>query len=633
MIKLPIYEIGATIDKNWNTCVRLLEPHDDLPIQSSRFLYLDFETTSQKPKVKSIHPHKDCKILGVAVLFDSEPEPYYIPVRHCYLNSSGEYIPRSDIKNLSLERVYDWLIRVLKASDTWVNQNIKYDYHVLMNETGFAPKCKLLDTLNLAKLSEFVEQLNYSLDNIMRLFGIDITMYEKRIKEFLGKKLKDYGLIPPDHMAVYAGVDVLSCRYIHENIKIHAECQQVLEIENQILYELIKMEQIGIRVDVERMVSDYQLLLPRQKKRIERIKKLVDYPEFDPSTKECQEELFCNRLNWQIPLTEKSQQRYEQTGNEDDITLSFAYENILKHAPKNPRVAASWLKYQEDEKLLSTYIIPYLETHTDDIGLVHPEFIQIKRTGRMSCSFPNLQALPPRAKTYIIPYTDDYVLVEFDLNQIEFRVIVHYIDNKKCIEDYKRNPKTDFHIWVAKMCEIPRYPAKRVNFMLGYGGGKEKTVSLLSSLPDIIKDLTFAEIGKRALDVYETYHRTLPELKKTAYRAGDVLRSRGYVRTLYNRHRNIPKQFFFKAFNSICQGTAADFQKVITLRLRKFFNADCILHLLVHDCWLFSIKKERVNELIPQIKAEIERPLEGIDFSIPILAEHKQSEKNWRSCK
>ena len=123
---------------------------------------------------------------------------------------------------------------------------------------------------------------------------------------------------------------------------------------------------------------------------------------------------------------------------------------------------------------------------------------------------------------------------------------------------------------------------------------------MLESLPEIRASLSSeAVIRQRALDVYNAYHLALPELKPTQRRATSVGYARGYVKTLMGRHRHLNPKFAFKGFNSVCQGTAADIQKDITLRLRPFLSSDCFLHALVHDSWLFacSIERRRTGKL------------------------------------
>lgn len=638
MRQIPICDLGARVDPAWNTCVQLIEPHDDLlkiTPQTIDNLYLDLETTSQDPEKKSVNPHKHCKILGISVLFDSEKMPYYIPVRHCVLNEDDdyEYVPW----NHDVSRVYLWLRQVFSTARNWVNHNIKYDWHVVVNELKYRPPCKLIDTLILSKLAAFEERFTYNLTEMMRVIGVDISPYEEKLKESLGRNNKDYGLIPIDRMAPYAAVDTLAGRMLYFTLlqNIDKRCTRIVNTELDLLPVLCEIEQRGIRFNPIPALSDWITINRKQEKRIQRIKRVTGYEAFQPDKKKSLNELFIDRLGWDLDPTEKTQERIDKGEYiaEKDMKYSFGYASIYKHAKENPRLVSSWINYQEDEKLLTSFTKPYLLEHADNNHIIRPSFNQIVRTGRMSCGNPNMQQLSPRAKIYVVPYSEDHVLVEFDLSQIEFRVIVHYINNRKCINDYNENPDTDFHDWVAGMCNIPRKPAKNINFMLGYGGGRGKCVSMLSELPAIAGTLgsrTLIEL--KANDVYETYHKVLPELKSTQRRASAVLLDRGFVKTLLGRHRHLPRKVHFKAFNSVCQGSAADIQKDITLRLRKFFSEDCILHALVHDSWLFSIRRSIVEELVPLIKMEIERPIEGVDFSVPIRSSVGISDSHWGNC-
>lgn len=648
MIELPICHIGNSLDPNWNTCVQLLGPDDELPIPwEINNLNLDLETTSGISNVASTNPHAEvmdefsgqlhraCKICGVSVLFDNERKPYYIPVRHSFLDEDDEYQQRLfDIPNVPIEKVYNWLKKILSIAKVWSNHNIKYDVHVILNELGNIKLPKLRDTLALAKLSTLEEQLNYGLTPLMKLFEIDITPYEQKIKQFLGKKLKDYGLIPPDLMAVYAAVDVLCIQYLLRNLTISNECTRVVQMEAELLPELIRMERIGVRLDIEKCKEDWKRIIVKQRKRISAIKKITGFKYFQPEKKDSVKELFCDVLGWEMDYTAKSEENLEKgLINEDEATFSFGKDALLKHLHDKPHIARMWMNYQTDQKLLTSFTIPYIEEHVTSEELIHASLNQIVRTGRMSCTHPNMMQLSPAAKEYIIPYDEDYALVEFDFSQIEFRVIVHFIENWKAIEQFRRDPATDFHKWVAAMCEIHRKPAKTCNFLCGYGGGKEKLTTELMSLKEIRAQLTDESlIRERAYGVYNKYHAALPELKPTSYRCSAVLRSRGYVRTLLGRHRNLPKKFHFKAFNSVCQGTAADFQKWVTLRLRKFLGPDCLLHMLVHDSWVFSIKKTRIKELVPLIKQELERPIEDVNFLVPLLSDFGISHRNWKEC-
>jgi DNA polymerase I-like protein with 3'-5' exonuclease and polymerase domains len=195
-----------------------------------------------------------------------------------------------------------------------------------------------------------------------------------------------------------------------------------------------------------------------------------------------------------------------------------------------------------------------------------------------------MQQLSLMAKELIIP-PPGYGIVSADLSQIEFRVIVHYLENKRCLAAFQKNPWTDFHVWVANSVPTKRKPAKTLNFMLGYGGGMAKTVSVLSVNKELVGEIIAAienddtippdqkhqamtaACERRAKKVYDGYHALLPELKPTTKQATAACQRKGYVRNHAGRRRHLPADIAWKAFNNVCQSTAGDLFKDVTVQL------------------------------------------------------------------
>ena len=181
-----------------------------------------------------------------------------------------------------------------------------------------------------------------------------------------------------------------------------------------------------------------------------------------------------------------------------------------------------------------------------------------------------------------VPTTGHYVTSNGLVNlnsQIEFRLIAHYIKDPGVIAAYARDPWIDFHQWVADMIPMQRRPAKNVNFMMGYGGGKGKTVKMLESNLDVVAELKelagddlalFGELCRmKAETVYSKYHDALPGLKLTSRRAARALEAKGYVFNARGRHRHLPRDRSHLAFNNLCQSLAADIIKERMVALRR----------------------------------------------------------------
>jgi len=252
------------------------------------------------------------------------------------------------------------------------------------------------------------------------------------------------------------------------------------------------------------------------------------------------------------------------------------------------------------------------------------------------------------------PTTHNYVTADGLVNlnsQIEFRIIVHYIGNRRCIDAYNADPWTDFHQWMADMAGMARRPAKTMNFMMGYGGGKKKTVSTMAMNKDVVGDIIErvkaavedpterqAAIKRmceqRGLEVYTGYHAALPELKPTQRMASGTAVNRGYVRNWYGRRRHLDARFAHKAFNSLCQSTAGDICKERMVALDAEIP-EFEINTQVHDevvgyapLEVLRDPDERLLRRIVNVLCDVERPL-----TVPVRWTIGWSEAHWADAK
>jgi len=253
-----------------------------------------------------------------------------------------------------------------------------------------------------------------------------------------------------------------------------------------------------------------------------------------------------------------------------------------------------------------------------------------------------------------VPETGKYVTKNGLVNlnsQVEFRVIVHYIQNQRCIDAYLKDPDTDFHKYIAEGACMARKPAKTMNFLMGFGGGKKLAIKRLSINSDVIgameKDvddrirrglidpanrITAIEQACKAKgeSVYDDYHRFLPELKPTSRRAAAVCHERGYVRNWHGRHRRLPPEISHLAFNTLCQGEAADIQKERTVAAaRACLGTDIGLVGNVHDEAVFDGPAEQMAD--PRTQAAMCWMMETINnpLRVPLRASVGYSDKSW----
>jgi DNA polymerase I len=620
---------------------RLVQSVSELPdLSHAKRLYLDTETTSGSPKLDSLNPWHNCRIAGVAATKDDLPGSWYVPMRHI----SG---------NLPLKACLKWLADAVSTCEVWDNHNVKYDAHVCAAD-GAQFNGRLFCSLTHAKIidSDRVTKGGYGLDVLSKdWLGEDISALDNRNKAFLqgcGKGTKDYGLIPTDWMAEYSCQDVITQRrlskFLHD--RCPEQCRRVWETETDLTSVLFDMEQYGMLVDpTELKVKEYYAL--QKMLRIEEeLHGLTDL-SLRPHVNEDCYELLCNRHG--LPILGWTNDNEETRGPSFDkhVLASYLRHPLVMSNEQLCKAVSLILEYREVHTLHSFFIRPYQELHVN--GVMHPSYNQAVRTGRMSCKKPNAQQLDEEAKSLI---HSRGAILSMDYSQIEFRLIVHYIENARAIAAYADDPDTDFHDWVSKMCGIPRKPAKSVNFCMGYGGGKERVLSMLASNMELVgnlmeqaarvaaeTDLTQEQVfvalcRRRAEEVFTEYHGLLPELKRTSRDAAFKLKSRGFVFNAHGRHRHLPEKAAFRAFNSVVQSDAADIMKERTVAVSPRFNKrvrdmGANIFASVHDETAFDIPLEAVED--PANLAYITNVLEAssVRYRVPIRVSCGVGKKSW----
>lgn len=138
-------------------------------------------------------------------------------------------------------------------------------------------------------------------------------------------------------------------------------------------------------------------------------------------------------------------------------------------------------------KLITTYVRPMHMTFIQPNGRVYPTCrITSTETGRLSSASPNIQAVPTRTKEGLkirkgYQPTPGRVILSIDFSGIEMRVVAWQAGDAVMTDIFRTGQ--DIHTRTAAMMfGIPedqvdekqhRYPAKRISFLILYGGGAE----------------------------------------------------------------------------------------------------------------------------------------------------------------
>jgi DNA polymerase I-like protein with 3'-5' exonuclease and polymerase domains len=315
---------------------------------------------------------------------------------------------------------------------------------------------------------------------------------------------------------------------------------------------------------------------------------------------------------------------------------SVSAEALEPYRDKDPLVKAM-LEYADLNKLLTTYVIPYLGgevvrttggkskvEYRDSLlvnGKVHGDFIQHgAETGRFSSRNPNLQNVPNPATAHgkairnLFYAPEGYKLVVADYSQIEPRVIASMSNDPIMKKNYLEGG--DIYTTVGDVMGVNRSAGKVLVLSMAYGVGPDKIARSIGCSITEARGL-LSNFGEKFQNV-------------SAYRAKviGVTRKAGFVSTVLGRKRYLPEinsrnpgeraGAERQAFNTRIQGSAADIMKLAMIRAHDLIPEGASLLLTVHD----ELVTIAPDNLVEETREAIREAMEGINLlDIPLIAD------------
>lgn len=651
--------------------VRYITQADELPesFVGADKVYADFETTSGDPDKDSLNAWHNCSVAGFGMTVDTCPYAIYFDYMHASLEH--QHYAR------------EYFQRVLHYAAYWINHNIKYDAQVGINSWGlqYPPWLKLKCTLVRAKIIDTDRggaRGGYGLDKLSEHWlGKDISKYEKALKVYL-QGTKDYGDIPPDRLAEYGGQDVLTNRDLDLYIdnRMPERCQRIAETEMKLTRYLIDIEQRGLRFNpTDLKIAQYQTL-NRICKLDSELSQIVGRA-FRPTVNADCNEVLCGQYGLPVLGYTKEAEDLEEgeVANASFDKKVLALYAALPYAPQD--VIGRIIEYRKLSQRNSLFLEPIQNLLCGE--LIHSNYNQIVRTGRMSCSNPNAQQMDDFIRGLILP-PPGWSIISTDASQIEFRLIIHYIQDAAAIAAYNDDPNTDFYMLIANGIGFTRKPAKTLALATGYGEGKKKIIGQLSADKDIVaavkaevdalgisnEQVKIEEFNKRVAQratlAYDAFHKLLPSLKSTSKSAEktcklperrlgtaqDADHYYGYITNLYGRDRHLPYYGRYRtdyttpdlydkawlAFSTLNQSTAADLMKERLCTLIEAIGELPIYPIaIVHDEIVLIAPTEIAEDFRTHrdIVGILEAP--AVPISVPIRWSLGTSRETWLAAK
>ncbi len=408
----------------------------------------------------------------------------------------------------------------------------------------------------------------------------DVALRELEFELDKEQQTADWGGELTPEMLGYAARDsevLLPLTEVFEGKAEASDLTQVMEIEHRALPAIVWMGNAGVPFDTEGW-----------REHLERVEKDKDrlglaLKEMAPKHPEGKE---WNWGSWQQVL-----QAFGLLG----VKLPDTKEETISRC-EHP-LAAALLSYKKVSKLTSTYGLSLLEKVEED-GRIYASWRQIgAATGRMACSSPNLQNLPPEVRKHVRA-TEGRVLVKADYSQIELRIAAKISGDERMLEAYQRGE--DLHSITAQgitgkeeITKEERKLAKAVNFGLLYGQGAE-------GLRNYARGSYGVEMGLEDAQRYrKRFFQTYPGIKAWhEHEWHELKHGNTETRTLTGRRRTGIRSFNERV-NSPVQGTGADGIKLALALLHKrrdeFPSAVPIL--AVHDEIVVECDEEQAEEV------------------------------------
>jgi DNA polymerase-1 len=312
-------------------------------------------------------------------------------------------------------------------------------------------------------------------------------------------------------------------------------------------------------------------------------------------------------------------------------TSASILEKIIHEHPEEQFIK-QLMKYRElhlQQALLKNWL-----GFSED-GRIYPKLEQLGgRSGRITCSRPNIQQVPrdPKLKS-LFTASPGRSLVEADFSAIEMRLLAvlsgdEVMQNifKKGLDPHKQTAQAIFQ--KKEISGEERQIAKTLNYGTIYGGGANMVLSQLT-------DLTEEEAREFLYRFYSTY----PGLKGWQQEVSEgapvkVMDGEAYKisRSALGRTRYVDPNHRNALINTPIQATCSDLQKIALGRLYRELAmskySEFKLVNAVHDSILLEVPDKRTGEASRLLQGVMEQAGKEILQVIPCLTEVKMG-KDW----
>ena len=514
-----------------------------------------------------------------------------------------------------------------------VGHNLAFDLGSVSKYVGGIPAGPYADTRIAAFLVDSSKSYGYGLKDVAQKYAdIDMTKgIGKFVENHSFEDVHQYALL--DVVATAKVWEVLS-RLLTENNLL-----KVFSLEMDVLPVVTQMKLRGVPIDMAALNELKETLEADIEAVKERIFNTAGRKFSVTSNSERQRLLFLPReqggRGLKATVLTPGGKEKERSGAALSISDYSVSAEALEAFRGQDLLVDQLLEYTGLAKLLSTYVLPYLEGKrtdknstalVDENGRIHTDFNQIgAATGRFSSSNPNLQNVPGSRTDYGRKIRDLFIappghtLVVADYSQSEPRLIAGFSRDPIMLQTY--HDGGDIYTAIGSKMGVDRKAGKVLVLSIAYGVGPDKISKQIGCTPDDAKTL---------LREFSAQFPKVDQLKAKVIR--EAMRKDGepYVSTLTGRRRYLPDlhsdtvwmklRAQRQAFNTLIQGTAADIMKMAIVEAHHTIPESAYITLTVHDELVVVTPLELADETADAVR----QSMEGIyipGLRVPLVAE------------
>lgn len=486
------------------------------------------------------------------------------------------------------------LFKDLLESKLCIIQNAKFDYKML-KASGI-----ILDRIYDTMLAECVlycgyDKYGYGLDKLVqRYLGVDLSKHER--ETFLTVGEAPFTLSQVE----YGALDVTYLQQIKDKqeIKIkHYDLEYCVNLENEVVKALADIEYNGMFLDKE----SWNAITETQEAKKAMIEMQLDEvimqePLLDKLVPESAQGNLFGFEERAIKTNYASPKQIKEISGMLGYPVESTNDRELKKLVGKHKFFKILQEYRKTAKIVSTYGESFLDYINPVTGRIHTDFWQIKETGRVSSSDPNIQNLPGiNLFRNCFKARPGFKWVSIDYSGQELRLMADASGETGFIDVLNRGD--DLHCYagsmmfkrpVTKADKELRNQAKTINFGKPYGMGPPKLADTLG--------ISIEE----AENLFKEYSAAFPKLNYWLDKAGKDAIKQGYSLTFApcKRRRWYPdagrakelrrkgvkdkagwKEIFMiegqiqrNGGNSPIQGTGADITKEALVGIRNLVN-------------------------------------------------------------